>query len=531
MEGLRNFTTQFGSRRLIIMAVVAVMLMAALAYVAVGSRASGQMGYLYTDLEPSSAQAIVEKLQTQDIPFELTADGTAVMVPREHIAELRMAMAGEQLGGKIGFEVLDEQQPFGISAARERLNETRAIQGELARSIATVRNISSARVHIVMPERALFAAEQRKASAAVTVKTAGRLSAENVDAIRYLVAASVPELSPDAISVVDQNGALLARAGEAGSAGSSMADERQTKVENRIRSQVESLLEPLVGRGKVRAEVTADIKRDQEREEAQTFDPDNQVIQRQISVEAGDQSRESQAGGAATVSEQLPDGGDLQGGDGDSRLSNSNETSEDTVYQNSSRNTVTIRAPGAINRLTVAVMLDTKSLPQERKQRLQSLVESAVGFNEERGDSVVIEAMPFAAPEEEPGLAESLIDNLPIGVMLDFGKLLLIAAVGLVALRMVRGKKNVTTALELSERRTNDPIDLTPHQPDGGATSGDSALIDARDRTAEVNQLEEGIELAQVEGSIKLSALKKIGATVQSSPAESASVIRQWMNA
>ncbi len=96
---------------------------------------SEQMGFLFTDLEPAAAQAITEKLKAQDVPFQISADGTSVMAPQERLAELRIGLAAEQLGGKIGYEALDEEEPFGVSASRAKLNETRAIEGELARSI------------------------------------------------------------------------------------------------------------------------------------------------------------------------------------------------------------------------------------------------------------------------------------------------------------------------------------------------------------------------------------------------------------
>ena len=188
---------------------VAIALLAALAAVAMGGGSSDRMGYLYTDLDPTAAQAITEKLRAQNVPFSLSGDGTAVLAPEDRLPELRMSMAGEQLGGAIGYEVLDTQQAFGVSSSREKMNETRAIEGELGRSIATLQSIVNARVHIVMPERALFAPEARKASASVTVKTRGKLAPGNVEAIRYLVASAVPELSPEAISIVDQTGCLL----------------------------------------------------------------------------------------------------------------------------------------------------------------------------------------------------------------------------------------------------------------------------------------------------------------------------------
>ncbi|WP_459789034.1 flagellar basal-body MS-ring/collar protein FliF [Alteriqipengyuania sp. 357] len=513
------------------MAGVALALLATLAAVALSSGSSDRMGYLFTDLDPASAEAITEKLRAQNVPYSLSGDGTAVMAPEDRLAELRMSMAGEQLGGAIGYEVLDTQQAFGVSSSREKLNETRAIEGELARSISTLQSISNARVHIVMPERALFAPEARKATASVTVQTRGRLSSGNVEAIRHLVASAVPELSPEAISIVDQTGALLARAGEAGEIGASQADERQIATEARIRSQVEALLEPIVGVGKVRAEVSAEIDRDQTREEAEIFDPDTQVIARQISVESGDQSRENAgADDGVTVGAQLPEGADIGGVGGDSRESARNETSEDITFQNSSRRTLTNRSPGKISRLTVAVMVDggQQGLPPQQVQRLTRLVENAVGYDIERGDNVIVESMAFAQPDEIANADDGLFSNLPVNQLFDLGKLLVIAAVGLFVLRMLKPKTEaIAGQLPAPDAEV---IDITPQPRDGEETDPPTLENDAPPALSGPG-LEDEIALAQVEGSIKASALRRIGDAVNKSPAESAAVIRQWLSA
>lgn len=281
LDGLRNFFAQLGTRRLMIMGGVAVALLGVLAAVAMRG-GSNEMGYLYTDLDPAVAQSMTAKLTAQNVPFQLSPDGSAILAPKEKLPELRMAMAADKLSGKVGYEVLDAEQPFGVSSSRAKLNETRAIEGELEKSLQSLDSVDRARVHIVMPERAMFAAESRKATASVTLKTRGKLSASAVQAIRYLVSSSVPELSPEQVSIVDQTGALLARAGEADEGGAAQADDRQTAIENRMRTQIESMLEPIVGAGKVRAEVSAQVGRDQTREETNVFDPDKQVIGHQI---------------------------------------------------------------------------------------------------------------------------------------------------------------------------------------------------------------------------------------------------------
>ncbi|MCB2014193.1 MAG: flagellar basal-body MS-ring/collar protein FliF [Sphingobium sp.] len=546
MEFLQSLLAQIGRARALLVGAVGIALLAALTMIALRP-GSGNMGYLYTDLDPSAAQNIVEKLKGQNVDFQLSADGTAIMAPEDRIADLRMALASEQIGGKIGYDVLDAEQPFGLSASREKMNETRAIEGELARSINTLEAVTSARVHIVMPDKAIFAREARKASAAVTVKTRGRLSAENIEAIRNLVAAAVPELTPQSVSVVDAKGHLLARAGQEGEALSGEVDELQLAIENRLRDEIEALLTPIVGAGKVRAEVSADIDRDQRREEARVFDPNTQVIARQIAVESGSQTQENQAGdGAVTVGNQLPtaDPGLAGGGPGDSSQSRSNETSEDTTYENSRTDTVTMRGPGTIQRLTVAVMVDPgeKQLPADQIQKMTRLVENAVGFDAERGDNVVVEPMRFAAAADEEDGSFDILAYVPTKKIFPLVELLIVAAVGLFVMRIVRGSGAAAGGAAgetmLQGRRAADAL-APPADPDANGDTALPALEGDPDAPGTPNianpshmaQLDQEIALAQVEGGIKASSLKRIGETITNNPAESASVIRQWMNA
>lgn len=537
LDGLRNFIAQLGTRRLMMMGGVALALLGVLAAVALRG-GSSEMGFLYTDLDPAVAQSITAKLTAQNIPFQLSADGSSIMAPKDKLPELRMAMAADKLSGKVGYDVLDAEQPFGVSSSRARMNETRAIEGELEKSLESLDSVARARVHIVMPERAMFAAESRKATAAVTLKTRGKLPAAAVQAIRYLVSSSVPELSPEQVSIVDQSGALLARAGEADEAGASQADDRESGIEGRLRSQIEAMLEPIVGAGKVRAEVSAQVGRDQTREETSVFDPDKQVIGHQITVESGDQSNENGASApGASVATQLPENQGtpaVPGATGDSRKSARNETSEDTTYENSQTHTVTVRSPGKLSRLTVAVMVDggRKGLPAPQIERLTRLVQNAVGFDATRGDSVVVENMTFAAvdtlADTKPGWFSWASSDQLFGLL----KLLVIGAVGLIALKMLRPK--ITAAQQDEEVRL---LAAQASETQALATRAANGEPDAmlqieamRDAGEDTALLDQEIALAQVDGRIKSSSLKKIGDAISGSPAEAASVIRQWMN-
>lgn len=531
MDALRNFIGQIGMRRALAMGAVALALLLGLGWMATRTPQSA-MGYLYTDLDPAAAATITEKLKAQSIPFQLSADGSAIMAPVDKLPELRMSMASEQLGGKIGYEVLDEEEPFGISSSRAKLNETRAIEGELVRSIESLDRVSRARVHVVMPERAMFETEPRKATASVTVKTNGRLPAEAVQAIRYLVASAVPDLSPEAVSVVDQTGALLARAGDGGQGGASDLEDRQAAVEARLRDQIETMVEPIVGHGKVRAEVSAVLERDQVREESETFDPDAQVIQHQVTVESSNQNDENAPGAqGASVATQLPDNQTAPGGTpGDTRRSAQNETSEDVTYQNSRTQKVATRNPGQVKRLTVAVMVDggEKGLPAPQLERLQRLVENAVGYDGQRGDSVVVENMPFAAPGDLDGLEGGLPFGLTVDRILDVLKILLVGGIVLFAIRMLRGT-NGPKRLPPPSGAVDDEEAGDRREP--GRELANSVTYAQLEADGEADALlDQDVALAHVDGRVKLSALRRIGDTISANPAESASVIRQWMN-
>lgn len=502
---------------------------------------SSQMGFLFTDLDPASAQAITEQLGAQGVPYSLSADGTSIMAPQDKLAELRMSMASERLGGKIGYDILDGEEPFGISASRARLNETRAIEGELVRSIESLKSVTRARVHIVMPERAMFSSEGRQATAAVTIASRGRLPSETVQAIRYLVSSAVPELDVESVSVVDNNGALLARAGSPGEMGANDADERQLAVEERMRREIETLLEPIVGQGKVRAKVTAEIDRSLMREEANVFDPDSQVIARQVMVETSDQDTENAEGNeAATVAAQLPENmGQSAGNGGPLRQAARMESSEDTTYQNSQTRRVTTHAPGGIERLSVAVMIDSgeSGLTEEELQRLTRLVETAAGLDPERGDTVVVDSMPFSdtafEPIEGPGMLSFLTTDMIVNVL----KLLVIGAAGLIALRMLRPGADALAAAGVpalaggtTDAASGEPIDLVNENgPTEREAAAQAALKASEDAEAQ-GRLTQQIAKSQLSSQVSAEALNEVGAAVRETPSEAAAIIRNWLN-
>jgi len=563
LESLKNLIATLGVKRLAIMGGTAAVLIAGLIFLSV--RASRpDMGLLFTDLEPAQAQAITEKLRGMNVPFQVTADGAGIMAPLDKLPELRMSLAAEQISGPIGYELLDQQDALGTTAFLQNVNHVRAIEGELARSISSLSAVQRARVHLSIPQRALFEREQRQPSAAITLKTRTRLSSGQVNAIRDMVAASVPGLEPGRISIVDQNGTLLARSGTDDATGlANTLEERRTGIEGRMRQDVETMLERIVGVGKVRVEVAAELDLDTVRQESEVYDPDAQVVARSTTVESGQQSNDSESNGAVTVANNLPEAEAQGTPPGATSTTSSSETSEQVEYQNSRTRTTTMRNAGSIKRLTVAVMVDgvyngtgenptyQPRTPEELAQ-FRRLVQNAIGFNEERGDSVVVENMRFAQAED-PFADEGSF--LPLGLkpdnMMRLAEIAIIGVLGLLAfffivrpmlksLRAAADKPAVEPTMDPQLQAPEQRLALAP--PEGfqvpqelieRAAAGDEEAIRMIQsmRGQEVGMaVETEIDVAQIEGRLKTSALKKVGDVIERNPNEAVAIIRQWMN-
>ncbi|WP_281277448.1 flagellar basal-body MS-ring/collar protein FliF [Hankyongella ginsenosidimutans] len=416
MESVKSLVDSLGVKRLALMGATALALIVGLYFLS--SRLdSADYGILFTDLPPEQAQGITESCAASAYPSNSRRTARRSW-PSAKVPELRIQLAGEQITGQIGYELLDKQDPLGTSSFLQNVNHLRAIEGELVRSIETLNAVERARVHLVMPERQLFEKEAHKATASITLRTRAPLTQAQVGAIRNLVAAAVPDLSPDHVSIIDQNGTQLARPGDDAMGTASAIEEQRVAIQNRLREQIETMLERVVGPGHVRAEVSAALSQDNVREESEVYDPDRQVVDQQTTVQRTNRQNDADGtSGAVTVANQLPENqGGQQGGQTSS--SAADETSEQVNYANSRTRTTTIRDAGAIAKLTVSVVVDGVSVagpdgklaytPRSAAEiaKLTRLVENAIGFDSERGDSVVVENLRFVQPTELDGIVQ-----------------------------------------------------------------------------------------------------------------------------
>ena len=402
-------------------------------------RGGGEQQYkvLYSNLTAEDAAAVVAKLKEQRVPYRLEREGSVISVPAERVYEVRLALAGEGLprGSGVGFEIFDKQS-FGTTDFVQRLNYQRALQGELARTISQFQQVQSARVHIAEPKESVFIEDERPPSASVAVKLRGRqrLGGGQIKAIVNLVAAAVPGLTPERITVVDTNGRLLYRGeGEEDALVSASQLEYRFKLEETLRRKVETLLEEVVGVGRARARVTADIDFDRVQLTEELFDPEGQVVRsEQLSSEenfvGGDQAK-----GIPGVKGELAT---YAGKEGENAGLGETMRRKSTTrnYEISKKVRQVVGASGGIRRLSVAVMVDgtyergvddggnpvVRYQPRSKEELADfaKIVKNAIGYDPERGDQVEVVSMPFAGSQQvepPPTLAEKwggLVDKL-----------------------------------------------------------------------------------------------------------------------
>ena len=387
---------------------------------------------LFANLSDKDGGAIIAQLAQQNVPYKYTEGGSAILVPAKlvHDVRLKLAQSGLPKGGTVGFELMDNAR-FGTTQFQERLNFQRGLEGELVRSITSMAAVEAARVHLALPQQNGFFREQQKPSASVllTLHPGRTLDRAQLAGIVHLVAASVPELNPKSVSVLDQNGTLLSGPDE-GMAKAEGLDAQQLQYVNQIEAtytkRVMDLLEPVIGRDNLRAQVTANVDFTQTEQTSEEFKPNQGSEAATVrSAQTSEQTNgaAAQPSGVPGAASNQPPGpttapvngsaAPLQAGNGNGAAAGGQAKREAvTNYEVDKTVRVTRAATGNIKRLTVAVVVNHRSttdkkgnvqstpLPQEELDKLTALVQEAVGFNKERGDSVKVLDAPFKVDKQ-----------------------------------------------------------------------------------------------------------------------------------
>jgi flagellar M-ring protein FliF len=392
---------------------------------------------LYGNLGQRDAAEVVNALEQSGIEFTVDQASGAVMVPSGKLHEARMKLAGEGLprGDSMGFELLQQETGFGTSRALEAARFHRALEGELARTIATLTNVETARVHIAAPKQSVFVRKRRNPTASIVIKMrSGRtLEKGQVASVVHLVASSVPDLEPSRVTVVDHKGNLLSSQMDGSNMMLTASQFEYTKqLEEHYRQRVQDILVPILGADNVRAQVTAELDFTVTEKTEERFNPDLPALR---SEQVNEQS--SRFGGAAqgvpgALSNQPPAAGTApevataeEGGEGAAAGPLNTSKRATRNYELDKTISHTRLASGDLRRLSVAVVVDDKIVTgddgtvtrtertPEDLSRISQLVREAIGFNAQRGDRVEVVNAPFLAPPEPEPLPEIPIWEQP----------------------------------------------------------------------------------------------------------------------
>ncbi len=471
---------------------------------------------LYANLSEQDAGAIVEKLKTQKVPYEVTNGGRTIRVASDMIHEIRLQLAGEGLpeGSDVGLEIF-EDTPLGMTDFIQKLNFQRALQGELTRTIKTLDAVDQVRVHLVIPKDNLFRKEKPKGKASVTlkIKSGKSLTEGQIQGIVHLVSSSVGSIQASDVVVVDLKGNLLSGGKEPSREAMMSASnfKHKLRVEKELQAKIIKMLEDALGPGNVIAKVSTDLDFEQVERTEEIFDPDSQVVRSENQI-SENSTGAIPPGGIPGVQALVPSGEDASGVVGQAAQRN-----KSNAVFNYEINKVVRRVSkpvGEIAKLSVAVMIDgtVTGDPAEYKPRTQEemakylqIVQSAVGFDQERGDVIQVENIQFDRTQLDKE-KEAIAKAEQIDMAMEIGKLV----VGLIFLIMffTRVIRPIITWMTTS-------VEVVPEMDQLGA-----ADIDAVDE--EKRRLN---EMASEAAHIRES----VAEFVSNDPKYTAGVIRKWM--
>ena len=487
---------------------------------------SPQMVLLYAGLEGRTAGQIVAALDQRGVIHEIRGD--SIFVDASSRDSLRMALAAEGLpaAGGSGYELLDSLSGFGTTSQMFDAAYWRAKEGELARTILSVPEVKSARVHISQAPTGAFRRDDTPTASVTVTTTAGNLAEGQARALKHLVASAIAGMKPEDVQIIDTVGGLIASDDSADASGTGASDRA-----DEVRRNVERLLEARVGTGKAVVEVSVDMITEREQITERTFDPQSRVA---ISSETEERSESAtKPGGDVTVASNLPEG---DAGNGNSGKSQSSETLERINYEVSETQRDVLRGPGGIRRLTVAVLVDGEVVTgadgtvtwqprsEEELAILQELVASAVGLDEQRGDVLTLKSLQFSpAPLLGTEAQASLLPPFgPIDVMLaiQIGVLAFVAIIlGVFVIRPILASGQRARA---GLPQGNEPLALA-------GTSGNTALTGEIEDDYSMPDLPMVGRMGEIEIEPPEDPATRLRRLISERQSESVEILRGWL--
>ncbi|MBL7236440.1 MAG: flagellar M-ring protein FliF [Komagataeibacter hansenii] len=537
MQNILASLKGLGRTRLAALGVAAAVLLSTLGFLVYRGGAQS-MALLYGDVDLTEAAEMVDELSKAHISSTTSPDGTSIYVPRDKVASARLLLAKEGLpsGGAVGYELFDKNGTLTSTQFEQTINETRAMEGELERSIRLLHGVRNVRVHLVLPHRDLFSTQTSPSQASVVldIGRAGRIGPDAIQAIQNLVAAAVPGLRPQSISIVDTRGDVLAKPGDPDSAAGqeSTLEKLRHSEEQRLSQAVEDMLTPTLGVGHVRARAAVSMDTDEIRETDESYDPNQQVLRSQQT--SSDKNVNTEASPNTSVANNLPNANQ----DNNKTGSTGDREEETNNYEIGKRVRVVSQTRPRIARISLAVMVDGAVVKDKSGKEvwqpfdsaklgsITTLAKTAIGYDKNRGDEVSVVSMPFmpegggALPSETTPLWSR--DTLIYIAEWVIPILLAIGAIYIAVRPMLR--RGGAGALALAEGEAHEGLVGGP----GGAAAriggGPAGTLASPGVNADGTISIEGID-----GQMRAEAITKVADRIEASPEESVLIIRNWL--
>lgn len=470
-------------------------------------------GTLFSNLAPQDASKIVEKLQEKKIPYQLEDNGKTVLIPKDNIYDIRLALAGEGLpqSSLVGYEIFDRTN-LGVSDFVQKVNYRRALEGEIARTILQLEEVEGARVHIVVPERTLFKEDEKPTTASVVLKlrTGRGLRQENVQGIIHLIASSVEGLEPSNVTVVDSRGKMLTDEQKENSLATKTANQYdlQQKIENYLAQKAQTMLDGVVGTGNARVQVTAELDFRQVERTLEQYDPDRTAVRSEQITEEKNVLKDS--------------------------VQPSTRSNTVTNYEVNKTLERVIENVGGIKRLSVAAIVNGNTIqkqqdgqivteyqarkPEEMVQ-LTELVKRAVGYDEQRKDEVSVINLPFGTEPTDDFLLKETPGSEWKQVLNDdtYSKLLIVLAMAGAALTLWLLLRRVRLLSAQSEERLGTQVRMT-----GGVDQGVLAKKDQ-------HFLPPAESLISKEAKVRAQRRDRIAEYISQKPNEAGRLLKVWL--
>lgn len=536
IEQLQQNVLGLGARRLTLLALIGA---AVLSVVLLGSFMLSRPEYeaLYIGLAPQDSARISGVLKDSGIAFDVSSDGTRVMVKRGRAPHARALLAERGLPNSTGagYELFDKLGPLGLTNFMQEVTRVRALEGEIARTVQSMKGVTAARVHIVLGDPGSFRRSRQPPSASVVIRTENSSDSSSVQAIRHLVAAAVPGLTVDNVRILSTDGAVMAAGGEENMASPGRMVELERTVSKDLLNNVRRTLAPHLGVDNFEASVSVRLNIDKRQTTETKFDPDTKVERSVRVVKEAGNSQNNANRSSVSVEQNIPaEQTGAQPVDG-SKKSNQRRD-EVTNYEISSRSTATasegyrienITIAVALNRTQLAGMLGANATPEvisKQVAEIERLVSAAAGIDTTRGDRVTVAALEFAGsakamePAAAPGIVEILLNQV--------GTFVMAGAIVVVALMLIWfGLRPATQALLAAPNPLQAPAGATLQAAGGGASATASpGVLTSADEDTAVNRL-----LADLAAKRESSPLKRLERLIDLDQKQAAAVLRKWV--